>query len=359
MMEAMRLPSRRTMVRAFLDEDASYDGVFYTGVRTTGIFCRPVCRARKPRPENVTFFASSREAILAGFRPCKKCRPLEAVGTPPAWLRGLLEAVEEDPSRRWRDRDLRNLGLTPDRVRRWFQAHYGMTFHAYSRARRLGTAIGQIQLGDKVIEAAYDSGYDSLSGFNEALRRLTGTSPTETGTSRVITVNRVPTPLGPMLAGATEDALCLLEFVDRRMLETQLRRLGRQVGGPFVPGTNAVLKTVTMELAAYFDRRLTRFSVPLLVPGTPFQEAVWTALLRIPFGETRSYGELAAAIGQPRAVRAVGKANGDNRVAVIIPCHRVIGADGKLTGYGGGLWRKQRLLDLEEAAAGRLLPLPV
>lgn len=357
MTNASRLPDRSTMVRAYMDGDASYDGVFYTAVRTTGIFCRPVCPARKPSPENVTFFASSREAVLAGFRPCKRCRPLEAAGTPPAWLRGLLQAIEADPSRRWRDRDLRNLGLTPDRVRRWFQSQHGMTFHAYSRARRLGAAIGQIHTGDKVIEAAFDSGYDSLSGFGDALRRLTGTSATQTDASRIITVNRVPTPLGPMLAGAVGDTLCLLEFVDRRMLETQLRRLSRQVGGTFVPGTNAVLDTVTEELAAYFEGRLSRFTVPLLVKGTPFQEAVWNALLAIPFGETRSYGELAAAIGKPDAVRAVGKANGDNRIAVLIPCHRVIGADGKLTGYGGGLWRKQRLLELEGVAAGMLLPL--
>jgi AraC family transcriptional regulator of adaptative response/methylated-DNA-[protein]-cysteine methyltransferase len=347
------------MVRAYQDADASYDGVFYTAVRTTGIFCRPVCPARKPQPENVTFFPSAREAILAGFRPCKRCRPLEAAGTPPAWLRGLLEEVETDPTRRWRDRDLRSLGLTPDRVRRWFQTHHGMTFHAYSRARRLGAAIGQIQTGDKVIEAAFDSGYDSLSGFNEALRRLTGTSPTGADASRIITVNRIPTPLGPMLAGATEDALCLLEFVDRRMLETQLRRLSRLLGGPFVPGTHPILSAVAEELAAYFEGRLSRFTVPLLVSGTAFQETVWKALLAIPFGETRSYGELAAAIGQPHAVRAVGKANGDNRIAVIIPCHRVIGADGKLTGYGGGLWRKQRLLEVEGVASGTLLPLGV
>jgi AraC family transcriptional regulator of adaptative response/methylated-DNA-[protein]-cysteine methyltransferase len=234
-----------------------------------------------------------------------------------------------------------------------------MTFHAYSRARRLGAAIGQIQTGDKVIEAAFDSGYDSLSGFNEALRRLTGTSPTGADASRIITVNRIPTPLGPMLAGATEDALCLLEFVDRRMLETQLRRLSRLLGGPFVPGTHPILSAVAEELGAYFEGRLSRFTVPLLVSGTAFQETVWKALLAIPFGETRSYGELAAAIGQPHAVRAVGKANGDNRIAVIIPCHRVIGADGKLTGYGGGLWRKQRLLEVEGVASGTLLPLGV
>jgi AraC family transcriptional regulator of adaptative response/methylated-DNA-[protein]-cysteine methyltransferase len=343
------LPSRREMLKALMERDVDYDGVFYTAVRTTGIFCRPVCRARKPRPDNVTFYASSREAVLAGFRPCKRCRPMEAVGTPPPWLKTLLDAVSADPSRRWRDADLSELGLSPDRVRRWFQEQYDMTFHAYSRARRLGAAMGQIRMGDKVIDAAYETGYESLSGFNEALRQLTGTSPKRAGEYAVVTVTRIPTPLGPMIAAATDEELCLLEFVDRRALETQLERLRKQVLGTFVPGTNRVLSTITRELDAYFEGRLRRFSTPLLIRGTAFQETVWRALLEVPAGETRSYKEIAVWIGQPTAVRAVARANGDNRIAILVPCHRVIGSDWKLTGYGGGLWRKRRLLDLEGA----------
>jgi AraC family transcriptional regulator of adaptative response/methylated-DNA-[protein]-cysteine methyltransferase len=353
-MNTNSLPSRRTMLRAFQNADGSYDGVFYTAVKTTGIFCRPSCRARKPLPQNVDFYGSCGDAVHAGFRPCKRCRPMEAKGTPESWVHSLLGEIEEDPTRRWRDHDLRQMGLEPDRVRQWFKKHHGMTFHAYSRSRRLATAIGQIQMGDKVIDTAYETGYESLSGFNEALRRLTGASPRRAKGATVVTMTRIPTPFGLMLAGATDEALCLLEFVDRRMLETQLKRLSQQVGSTFVPGENRILKSVTAELKRYFDGKLERFETPLLTPGTPFQETVWEALLKIPFGETRSYAEVASAIGNPKAVRAVAKANGDNRIAIIIPCHRVIGSDGKLTGYGGGLWRKRRLLDLEGAQLGIL-----
>jgi AraC family transcriptional regulator of adaptative response/methylated-DNA-[protein]-cysteine methyltransferase len=222
-----------------------------------------------------------------------------------------------------------------------------MTFHAYSRSRRLGLALGDIGKGSKVIDAAYETGYESLSGFQEALRQLTGTSARRAGARGARPVTRIETPLGSMVAAAAGDRVALLEFLDRRMLPAQLERLTRRVGGTFVPGTSPVLETLTRELQAYFAGRLERFTVPLLLAGTPFQESVWRALLAVPAGETRSYAEIAGAIGRPTAVRAVARANGDNRIAVLIPCHRVIGADGRLTGYGGGLWRKQRLLDLE------------
>ena len=342
-----RLPPRPEMLAAFLERDASYDGVFVTAVRTTGIFCRPTCPARKPHPENVEFFAAPRQALHAGYRPCRRCRPMRSAGAPPPWLAPLLDRVEADPSRRWSDEDLRAEGLSPSRVRRWFNEHHGMTFHAYSRARRLGSALGRIKDGEAVTPAAFDAGYDSLSAFNEAFRRVLGRSPTGARAATVVAVARIPTPLGPVLAGATDRALCLLEFVDRRMLETQLERLQRRLGCVFVPGGNGVLERVERQVAEYFDGARTAFDLPLELPGTDFQRAVWGALRDIPYGETRSYGELAAALGRPGAQRAVARANGDNRVAIVVPCHRVIGADGRLSGYGGGVWRKRRLLELE------------
>ena len=335
------------MLTAFLDRDTTFDGVFYTAVRTTGIFCRPTCGARKPRPEHVDFYASANAALQAGFRPCKRCRPMEPRGTPPAWLRGLLSDVEAEPTRRWRDEDLRRRGLSPDRVRRWFQKHHGMTFHSYSRSRRLGSALGQIQQGDNVSRAAFAHGYTSLSGFQDAFRQVLETTPGAARDARVVTVNRIPTPLGPMIVGATDDALCLLEFTDRRMIETQLKRLQHRLGCVFVPGESPVLERAADEVTSYFEGTLSTFTVPIDFPGTDFQTSVWRALLEIPYGATASYADIARAIGQPTAVRAVARANGDNRLAIIIPCHRVIGSDGKLTGYGGGLWRKKRLLDVE------------
>jgi AraC family transcriptional regulator, regulatory protein of adaptative response / methylated-DNA-[protein]-cysteine methyltransferase len=163
----------------------------------------------------------------------------------------------------------------------------------------------------------------------------------------VVNLSHVTTPLGPMLLGATPEAVCLLEFTDRRMLETQLKRLEACLDCVFVPGSNDVARTLEDELARYFAGELTAFTTPLLTPGTPFQQAVWAGLREIPYGQTRSYGEQARALGSPGAVRAVGRANGDNRIAIVIPCHRVVGADGSLTGYGGGLERKRFLLELE------------
>ena len=150
-MNTHTLPSEPVMLEAFLSRDASFDGIFITGVHTTGIFCRPTCPARKPKPENVSFFPNSHDALLAGYRPCRRCRPLEPEGTPPEWLRPLLDDLESDPTRRWRDADMRERGLSPERVRRWFQKHHGMTFQAYSRARRLGSALGRVREGDQLL----------------------------------------------------------------------------------------------------------------------------------------------------------------------------------------------------------------
>ena len=344
------------MMQAFLHGDAAFDGIFFTAVRTTGIFCRTTCPAKKPRPENVCFYGTPREALLSGFRPCKRCRPLEAAGDVPDWLRPLLADLEQDPTRRWQDDDLRRRGLSPERVRRWFQNQHGMTFHAYSRARRLGSALDQVQDGSQVTRAAFDSGYGSLSGFQEAFQRYFGASPTNVGSSTVVRVDRLTTPLGPMLVAATDEHLCLLEFVDRRLLPTQVQRLRRRLGAVFVPDRNDIIQQTETEIADYFRGERQDFGVPILTPGTDFQQQVWAALTRIPYGQTVSYSDLAATVGRPAAVRAVGTTNGLNALAIIVPCHRVIGVDGKLVGYGGGLWRKKRLLELEIEQASASTP---
>jgi len=347
------LPPRAEMERAFFDSDATYDGIFLTGVRTTGIFCRPSCRAKKPRPENVEFFGSVREALFAGYRPCRRCDPATPPGTVPDWVTKLLAAVEADPGRRLHDEDLRTLGVEPARARRYFLEHYGMTFHAYCRGRRLSGALRQLRSGESLDEVALGTGWDSHSGFREAFTRTFGTSPgaARTGPDAAVMMTTIDTPLGPMVAGATDAGLCLLEFTDRRMLEAQLRRLQALLKQPMLPGEHPYLAQTRDELARYFDRTLTGFTVPLVFRGTPFEERVWRELCRIPYGETLSYAALAARVASPGAQRAVGRANGMNRIAVIIPCHRVVNSDGKLGGYGGGLWRKHWLLGLESGAA--------
>ncbi|MEQ8784948.1 MAG: methylated-DNA--[protein]-cysteine S-methyltransferase [Pirellulaceae bacterium] len=341
------LPPEEEMYRALVACDGQYEGLFIFGVRTTGVFCRPTCPARKPLRENVRFFPSASEALAAGFRACRRCRPLEADGAAPDWLRGLLDRVESDPTRRWTDADLRAAAVAPSRVRRWFKQHHGMTFHAYLRARRLAAAVGQIHAGEQVTGAAFDHGYESLSGFREALKKWLGDAPRREMHRRPILVARMLTPLGPMIAAGADEGLYLLEFADRRMLPTQFRRIDRLFRRPIAPGEHPILEQTRREVAEYFEGRRTSFDLPLRHDGTDFQQRVWKALLTIPYGETVSYRELAKTIQRASAQRAVGRANGDNRFAIVIPCHRVVRSDGTLCGYGGGLWRKQWLLEHE------------
>jgi len=341
------LPPRPEMERAYKRSDAAYDGIFYLGVRTTGIFCRPSCGARKPLTRNVDFFASAREAVFAGYRPCRRCKPLLPPGQPPEWVERLLAEVDRSSEQRFSDAVLRKLKFDPARARRFFKAHYGMTFQAYCRGRRLGRAFEQIRRGARLDEVALGHGYESHSGFRDAFTRTFGTPPGKAGIRECITVTWIESPLGPLIAGATEKNLVLLEFSDRRMLEAQMQTLGRIFGRAMVPGENNVLTLLRDELQRYFSGTLRAFSVPLEFPGSAFQRRVWKGLLGIPYGTTLSYEGLARRVGVPRAQRAVGHANGLNRIGIVIPCHRVVNKDGKLGGYGGGVWRKQWLLNLE------------
>lgn len=344
------MPSRAIMERAYQQSDVTYDGVFFLGVHTTGIFCRPSCGARKPLPKNVEFFATTKEAVFAGYRPCKRCDPMQAAGTPPHWVEDLLHLIDGSPEERVRDADIKRLGIDPARARRYFQKNYGMTFQAYSRGRRLGKAFEQIRLGKDLDDVTLGHGFGSYSGFREAFAKAFGTPPGKAQRAACLLVTWIESPLGPLIAGATADRLVLLEFTDRRMLDAQFVTLRRIYKRPIVPGTNAVLRQLGTELAAYFAGHLKKFTVPLEYPGSPFQKKVWTELQRIPFGRTISYEELAERVGTPRAQRAAGSANGKNRIAIVIPCHRVVNKSGKLGGYGGGLWRKQRLLELEHTS---------
>ena len=341
------LPPAPEMYQALCDRDATYEGVFFAGIRTTGIFCRPTCSARNPRSENVEYYGSTRDALLAGYRPCKRCRPLQPNGATPDWLQPLLDEVERDPSRRWKDAELREMMLDPGRVRRWFQNNHGMTFHAYQRSRRLGLALGRLRHGHDLTQAAYEHGFESLSGFRDAFARVFDETPGRSRSTTSIQITRLLTPLGPMVAASVDEGICMLEFADRRMLETQVKRLKKYFGGEIIPGDSEYLGQLADELERYFEGELQEFSVPLVYPGTDFQVACWDYMRTIPYGATRSYSDEANAVGKPNATRAVGSANGDNRIAIVIPCHRVVGSDGKLSGYGGGLWRKRFLLDHE------------
>lgn len=224
-----------------------------------------------------------------------------------------------------------------------------MTFHAYGRARRLGLALSEERSGGDLLAVGLEHGDDSASGFCDAFARLFGGPPGRARDEAAswLLARPIDTPLGPMLAVANDDGLGLLEFRDRRGLEAQAAALRRHFPHPVVPGGNAHLDRIADELARYFDGSLTEFTVPLLHPGSPFQKAVWDVLKAIPFGGTTSYGAIAARIGRPGASQAVGRANGENRLAIVVPCHRVIRSNGHLCGYAGGLRRKEWLLGHE------------
>jgi AraC family transcriptional regulator of adaptative response/methylated-DNA-[protein]-cysteine methyltransferase len=339
------------MYRALVDRDASYDGLFFVAVKSTGIFCRPVCPARKPKAENVEYFATSGDAIRAGYRACRRCRPLDANGATPDWVTRLRDAVDRSPGGRLTDDDLRGMSIDPARARRWFKRRYGMTFHAYHRAWRVGRALGDVRRGRALPGAGVPHGFESESGFREACTRLFGAPPGRSRSTTILLARWLDTPLGAMLAIASDDGLALLEFVDRRGLERQVTTLRTRLDAVVVPGDNDHLAATSDALAGYFAGDPAELDLALHLVGTPFQLAVWAALRRIPRGGTISYATLAERVGRPGASRAVGRANGDNRIAIVVPCHRVVRSDGTLCGYAGGLRRKQWLLHHEETTA--------
>ncbi len=344
--QQLSLRTKREYYRALIERDVGYDGIVYFGIKTTGIFCRSVCTARKPKFENCEFFNSTRAALLAGYRPCKRCQPMSFPNGPSPLVKQLITAVETQPDRRWTDRDFVELGIDSSTVRRHFKQRFGMTFVAYARARRIGVAVQQLRQGRGVLSAQLEAGFESGSGFRDAFAKILGAAP-KGFQGLVFKSHWIDTRLGPMIAIASDEALHLLEFTCRRGLERGVERLKGRTKAAIVPGTNPILESIERELNEYFCGARRNFETPLMPMGTEFQLRVWNELGRIPSGEVRTYSQQALAIGAPSAVRAVARANGANQLAIVIPCHRVIGADGELTGYGGGLAIKKWLLEHE------------
>lgn len=351
-MTAMELlPPAETMYRALVNRDTSFEGIFFVGVRTTGIFCRPTCPAKKPARENVDFFSTPSEALHGGFRPCLRCQPMDPGQRPPKLIERLRSEIEKAPGGRLTDKELSALSIDPSTARRQFKRHYGMTFQAYHRARRMGLALREVRKGIRVAEAKEESGFESASGFREAFTRIFGDAPTVASTRGCLFAERIETPLGAMLAVADDAGLRLLEFTDRRALERELTILRRRLQTSVVPGQHKYLDALRTQLAEYFAGTRANFEIPLAPIGSDFQLRTWELLRSIPSAETRSYSWMADQLKIPGARRAVGRANGTNMLSVIIPCHRVIRADGTLCGYGGGLWRKKWLLEHERKYA--------
>lgn len=346
--------NKKEYYQALLAKETEYEGLFFVGVKTTGVFCRPTCPARKPKFENCEFFETAQQALLASFRPCKRCRPLSHPSHVSKLIQTLIDAVEKHPERRWKDRDFEELAVDASTARRQFKKRFGMTFVEYARARRMGLAMKQIRGGEAIIEAQLSTGYESSSGFRDAFSRIMGAAPTKLGNQDILKASWLDTPLGPMIAVANEKALYLLEFVDRRGLERGIERLRQKTRAAIIPGRSKPIDSIEQELQLYFKGKLRSFQTSLFLIGSPFQKHVWEELLRIPIGETRSYAEIAAAIGKPSAFRAVALANGANQFAIIIPCHRVINTNGELGGYGGGLTRKKWLINHEKKISRKL-----
>ncbi len=335
------------MLRAVAERDERWIGAFIFAVSTTGVACQPGCPSRRAHPEHLHFFATLTEAQAAGYRPCRRCCP---DGRPdPPWLPDLLHLVDRQPPRPLSDAALRQAGFDPVVVRRHFQRLQGCTFHQWLRARRLATAHRHLQGGAVLDEVILQSGWDSHSGFREAFARVIGTPPGQARHGELVTTRVIDSPVGPLVTAAIDAGVILLEFGEPARLDEQTASLHRWFPGPILVGEHPHLTQLGTELQEYFAGTRREFTVPLVLRGTPFELNVWQALQAIPWGETRSYADIARAIGRPKAVRAVGSANGRNRLAIVVPCHRVVNTGGALGGYGGGLWRKRRLLEIEQA----------
>lgn len=328
--------------------DTKYDGIYFTAVKTTGIFCHPSCRARIPKAKNVTFYDSIEEALQNGFRPCKICKPMEKIGETPIYIKNIIAELQQNPHEKISDQQLKDKGIEPHTIRRWFKKNYNITFHSFQRMLRINYAFTNIKKGNSITYSAYESGYESLSGFNESYRSIFGESASKSKSRSVVNVLRFSSPIGSIIACATENGLCFLGFIGQKRIEKQFNEIQKKFNAIILPGKNVHLTKVKKEITEYFDGKRKIFSVSLDIVGTDFRKKVWEELLNIPYGKTVSYKEQATAINNIKAIRAVAAANGANKISIIIPCHRVIGSNGSLTGYAGGLHKKSWLLNFEK-----------
>lgn len=328
---------------AFQRRDRGMDGLFVGAVLTTGIYCKPSCAARRPLRENMIFLPGPEAAREAGFRACLRCRP-DGVGRDRLAVeaaKAFIAAAETPPSL---EDIAAHAGYAPHHFHRLFKRETGLTPAAYGRSLRTQRLKSALEEGESVTNAIYEAGYNAPSRAYADAQRHLGMSPSawkDGGRGVTIGYAVVGSSLGPVLVAATAKGLCRISFDED---ESALRR--RFPKAELVPG-DAALAGLAAQVVRLIEDPAAPVDLPLDICGTAFQQAVWAALRAIPAGETRSYGEIAAAIGRPGAVRAAGTACGDNGLAVLIPCHRVLRSDGSLGGYAYGLDRKKALLERE------------
>jgi AraC family transcriptional regulator, regulatory protein of adaptative response / methylated-DNA-[protein]-cysteine methyltransferase len=338
---------------AFLRRDRSFDGQFVGAVKTTRIYCKPSCPVRHPLQKNIVFYGSNEEATAAGFRACMRCRPDDVARDEIAVAKAAALLSGDDPPALAALASA--VGYAPHHFHRLFKRHFGVTPAAYARGLRADRAAKSLASGGRITDAIYDAGYSAPSRFYADMKGTLGMTPSawkNGGTGAVIRYAIADTSLGKMLVAATDKGICRLSFGED---ESELHR---RFPNAIIEAGGAGLDGVVRGAIAAVERPSAMPDLPLDVAGTEFQQAVWAELRRIPAGETRSYADIAAAIGSPKAVRAAGSANGANNVAVLIPCHRVIRSDGALGGYAYGLAIKRELLRREQISlrtGGQLL----
>ncbi|HEX2216691.1 MAG TPA: bifunctional DNA-binding transcriptional regulator/O6-methylguanine-DNA methyltransferase Ada [Xanthobacteraceae bacterium] len=348
-----RFPTDEARWDAVKRRDRAADGAFFYSVLTTGVYCRPTCAARLARRENVAFHATPADAERAGFRPCKRCRPnerglAERQASAVAKVCRLIEAAEEMPSL---EALAHAAGLSRFHFHRVFKAVTGVTPRAYAQARRGARVREELERSATVTQAIYGAGFNSNGRFYAAVPDLIGMTPTEFragGKGNVIRFAVGECSLGAILVAATEKGVCAITFADDP--SALVRDLQDRFAQAELIGGDEKFERLVAQVVGFVEAPSQGLDLPIDVRGTAFQQRVWRALRAIPSGSTASYAEIAKRIGQPKSVRAVAQACAANRLAVAIPCHRVVRTDGALSNYRWGVARKRALLDREAAA---------
>lgn len=348
----MTLPTPDICYEAVKTSDSKYDGQFVVAVKTTKIYCRPSCPARTPKQENVTFYAMPAAAEAHGFRACKRCHPKETNPVDEQALRvqEICEYIQRHVDESLTLEDLSaQVYWSPFHLQRTFKEIMGITPRQYVEAQRMTQFKNRLKAGESVTNAALDAGYSSSSRVYAQTDAHMGMPPStyqNGGTETTIAYSVTDSPLGQLLVAMTERGVCAVEMGDSE--SPLIEQIHAEFPKAEIVRDDEALKQAVQTVVNYLNGWQPHIDLPLDIRVTAFQQRVLDELKRIPYGETRTYGEIAKAIGQPKAARAVGNACNKNPVPIIIPCHRVVGSNGKLTGYAFGLERKQTLLDLEQ-----------
>lgn len=339
---------------AVRDKKRAFDGIFYFGVRTTGIFCRPSCPSKTPRPENVAFFDTAKDAQKAGFRACLRCKPTED------YFPGKNAELIANAFRSLRDTDKEiatieelsaHLGVSPGHLQKIFKAVLGLSPKEVMDMMRIENFKGNVRETD-VTTSLYESGFGSSRSLYEKAGERLGMTPAvykKGGKGMKIRYTIVDSPLGKLMVAATERGICAVSFGDDE--ESLRKEISEEFFAAEIEKTDDGLKDAVKAILKSLDGEKAILTLPLDLQASAFQMRVWSELRKIPYGETRSYADIAKAVGNPKAVRAVARACATNPVALVNPCHRVIGSSGKLSGYRWGIERKAKLLERENEGA--------